>query len=408
MLKVIRLRMLILSFASIAMAPFCGAAEDAKIQFTPAAMALGADATTLLCGAYLNNETDEQGYWYWKVDGKGKRVWSKSFPATRQEELIALAPLGPESWMAMGQRFVDSGGYTPFIQSLDANGNVSQSIMLDAFGMAHVLLRLADGSWLIAGSAKKKPTSTGDGSDGVGYDGWLLKIDPSGKILWQKWLDKGADETIFAVLPATDSGFFCLANSGKLDKFGGGASEAWIFKCSTDGMIEHEATLPQARFVTTGGANLLVRNGDQLTIACSLPQPTGNASSLNEFTFPAVIASFSESLELKWKIETIKNHSLSTPLLVDRAKDGYLIATADEKCPVVTEVSMSGKVENTIQGKPWPFDAMMTIESLIAEGTSAFMLGSVSDFGSDDDDGDHVFLARFDTSKNVVVWQEKY
>lgn len=390
------------------MTPFCGATENAKVEFTAAAMALGEGDTTLLCGNYFNEENDEQGYWFWKVDGKGKRVWSKMFPATEQDELIALSSISPGSWMALGQRFADLGGYTPFIQSIDANGNAGQPIKLNAFGMSHAFLHLADGSLLIAGSAEKDRSSAGDDSGGAGYDGWLLKADVTGKVLWQKWLDKGADEAIFAVLQATDAGFICLANSGKLDKFGSGASEAWLFKCSTDGVVNHEATLPNARFVATGGKNLLVRSGVQLTVACSLPQPAGTTPSTDEFTFPSLIATFSEFLELKWKIETLKNHSLSTPLLVGRSEQGYLIASADEKCPVVTEASMSGNVENRIQGKAWSFDAMMMLEDMVVNGNSAYILGNVSDFASDDDDSDHVFLTKFDTTKKTVVWQEKY
>lgn len=404
MAKTTQLPLFILVFVSIAVAPFCGAAENGKVEFTPAAIASGSDETTLLCGAYFNEENDEQGYWFWKVDGKGKRVWSKMFPAAEQEELIALSPLNSNSWMALGQRFVDSGGYSPFIRSIDADGNAGEPVNVDAFGMSHALLQLIDGSWLLAGSAEKNRAS----SSGAGYDAWLLKIDSSGKILWQKWFDKGADEAIFAVLQTTGGGFTCLANSGKLDKFGSGTSEAWLFKCSADGVVQQEATVPRGRFVTKGGVNLLVRNGDRLAVACSLPQPTGTTPSTDEFTFPALIVSFSESLELKWKIEMLKNHSLSTPLLVERSEQGYLAATAAEKCPVLTEISLAGKVANAIQGKRWSFDAMMMIEALIVDKTSAYILGSVSDFASDTDDGDHVFLTKFDTSKKVLVWQEKY
>lgn len=126
------------------------------------------------------------------------------------------------------------------------------------------------------------------------------------------------------------------------------------------------------------------------------------------FTFPALVASYTEGLDPTWKTEFIENHSLSTPLLVGRGEQGLLLASAGKKYPVLTVMSTSGKAEKTINGEVWPFEPMMMLEAFAVSGNSAYILGSVSDYMSDEDDSDHVFVTRFDTSKGTVVWQRRY
>ena len=408
-----RIPLVILLVLAFPLAGAHGAAEEGDVEFSPIGLAAAPQGALFVCGNSYAEETGEQGYWFWKVDAQGERVWAKRFPSRQEDELVMLVPSKAGGCTALGQRFVKGSGYAPFLQTMDADGNPGTVTELDAQGMVRALLQLGDGSFLIGGAAENSKGDVAAKQEGkadeTALDAWLLKVSASGTIVWQKWLDHGSDEMICALAEVPDGGFYGLAQSGKMDKFGSGRCEVWLFKCNGEGAIEHEATVPDGRFAVSGGDGLLVQHGDGLALVCSLPQSAISKDVKRDpFSFPARTAGFSSSLEPQWAVDFLENHSISTPALAVAPGEGYLLAGAGSKFPVLNQLSPEGVVQKSMKGSKWSFRPMMNLEGLLVDGSTAYFLGSVCDFMSDDDDIEHVFLTQFDLSTGKALWQQTY
>jgi len=72
-------------------------------------------------------------------------------------------------------------------------------------------------------------------------DGWVVKLDRSGNLLWQKSVGGSAIDDLYKIIVTPDNGFLCFGTSwsGDMDLPGNnGLSDGWIIKLSAGGNIE--------------------------------------------------------------------------------------------------------------------------------------------------------------------------
>ena len=87
-------------------------------------------------------------------------------------------------------------------------------------------ISISDGNILVVGTAQ----SFGQGSSDI----WLIKIDRSGKILWQKTYGGYDDESVSQVIETEDGGFIV---AGWTYSFGNGSHDALVFKIDNMGNL---------------------------------------------------------------------------------------------------------------------------------------------------------------------------
>ncbi len=381
---------------------------DISMDRTPIAMA-AVPGGVIVCGEYFKDggDTDdfEEGYWIWRMDADGNQVWTRDFVSEDQEAPVALVAAS-DGVQLMGERFINGSGYQSFMKSVKGDGAIGEQVNVTAPGIPRTMLALADGTFVIAGGSDEAPEKKG--KDDADYDAWLLCVKSDGAIVWQKWLDKGNDEGVYALTTGTNGTIYCLANSGKLDKFGSGPSIVWLFEYNVDGNVVRETTLPEGSFIVKGGNGLLVRQGEKLLASISLPQSAISKDvKRDEFSFPARFASFTTSLDLQWTVDYVENHGVSTPKIAP-TDSGFVLASAGAKTPLLTILTPQGELGKTIKGEKWSFTPMSQAESVVVNDGKAYVAGSVSDFMSDDDDGDKTFVTCFDVNTQKVLWQNTY
>jgi len=96
---------------------------------------------------------------------------------------------------------------------------------------AREIRRTPDGGYIVAGLTK----SFGAGS----YDLWLLKLDKRGSILWQKTYGGPKADYGHSVHPTADGGFIV---AGTTASFGSGISDGWVLKLNARGSVLWEKT----------------------------------------------------------------------------------------------------------------------------------------------------------------------
>lgn len=113
---------------------------------------------------------------------------------------------------------------------------------------------LPDGGWVLAGySASDDGDVTGGHGDN---DGWLVRTDASGAIVWQKAYGGSGNDGFNAVCPTSDGGYVVAGRSGSDDGDlvgNSGMLDAWVLKVNAAGAIQWQQTLGGAlddRFFT--------------------------------------------------------------------------------------------------------------------------------------------------------------
>ncbi|MBX7142197.1 MAG: T9SS type A sorting domain-containing protein [Chitinophagales bacterium] len=138
------------------------------------------------------------------------------------------------------------GGEDCWIFLIDSAGNL---IWQQCYGgskddWASSIVQTNDGGFVIAGSSS---SNDGDVTGNHGLtDFWIFKIDGSGNLEWQKSLGGGFDDFAYSIQQTFDSGFIVIgaAGSSSGDVVGNhGAFDYWVVKLNSTGAIEWQKCL---------------------------------------------------------------------------------------------------------------------------------------------------------------------
>ncbi|TPD73933.1 T9SS type A sorting domain-containing protein, partial [Flavobacterium microcysteis] len=93
-----------------------------------------------------------------------------------------------------------------WVIKLDAKGEPEWQKVYGGEGddQLQAVLQTKDGNFLLAGSSASGTTGNKNASNGKGTDFWLLKVDPSGEILWQKTYDIGKADLLASLEESRD------------------------------------------------------------------------------------------------------------------------------------------------------------------------------------------------------------
>lgn len=84
------------------------------------------------------------------------------------------------------------------------------------------------------------------------------------------------------------------------------------------------------------------------------------------------------------------------------------MASAGARTPELVPISPQGELGDAMKGATWEFMPMLNLESLLVDGARAYVAGTVTDFMSDDEDGEKAFVACFDLEDKGVLWQKTF
>ncbi|MBS1939311.1 MAG: T9SS type A sorting domain-containing protein [Bacteroidetes bacterium] len=108
---------------------------------------------------------------------------------------------------------------------------------------AHSIQQTSDGGFILVGSTQSNDGDVSglhEGANG-GRDVWVVRLDNTGNIQWQKCLGGTGGEEAYSIQQTSDGGYVLggYTNSNDGDVSGGhGGSDAWVVKLSAYGAIE--------------------------------------------------------------------------------------------------------------------------------------------------------------------------
>lgn len=206
-------------------------------------------------------------FWIIKLDAKGNEIWQKTIGGNGQEKLQSIYQTADGGYIVAGSSSSDAspkdakGQSDPYGKSEDAKGNLDYWVVkLDKNGTIEwqktiggkyydelkSIVATKDGYLL--GGYSNSPESGDKNQNNIGVgDYWIVKIDKTGNILWQKTIGGDQDDNLYTLIPTRDGGFIAGGNSNSgatNSKTTGNTSgtDFWVLKFDANGMVQWQET----------------------------------------------------------------------------------------------------------------------------------------------------------------------
>ncbi|HKR05696.1 MAG TPA: hypothetical protein VJY62_13760, partial [Bacteroidia bacterium] len=201
-------------------------------------------------------------YWVVKLDASGNIQWQNDIGAIYDDELSDLQQttdggyiLGGTSVSPIsGDKTENSQGYDDYwIIKLDAAGNIQwqNTIGGNMDDICKSIIQTSDGGYLAGGYSYSSVSGDKTESCWGWYDYWIVKLDSTGAIQWQK--DIGAnDADVLNMVRQTSDGGYILGGTSNSDIYGDKSEHSigsmtyndfWVVKVDSLGTIQWENTI---------------------------------------------------------------------------------------------------------------------------------------------------------------------
>jgi len=226
-----------------------------------------ADGGYVAAGETDRNATAEINAWVRKLDAAGNVIWERTFDGGGADNLSAVQPTADGGYVAAGAtQSAGSGATDAWVLKLDASGNVIWQKTYGGAGYdyARDVRPTADGGYVVVGGTGSFSTN---GSD----NGWVLKLDPVGNIVWQKifgGLSSSANPSTVRLVPG--GGYVLAGWSVLLTDY---REKVWVVKLDVAGDIVWQKTYGGTR---EGGSASDVRpttDGGFIVVGSIISQP---------------------------------------------------------------------------------------------------------------------------------------
>jgi gliding motility-associated-like protein len=217
-----------------------------------------ADGGYIVAGSAASRNCDLTGnhggfdFWVIKLNNKGDVIWQKMYGGSGGDYALSLSVTTDGGYFVAGLTSSNDGDVKGnhgsgdcWIIKIDGTGNLVWQKCLGGSGgdQATSIQSLADGGCIIAGVEDSKDGNVTN-NHGIG-DYWLVKLDKSGNIQWQKtYGGTGLDEAMCVRL-TNDGGYIVAGYSGSYDGDvtgkrppGSGDYDIWILKVDNAGNIQ--------------------------------------------------------------------------------------------------------------------------------------------------------------------------
>lgn len=217
------------------------------------------DGGYIVAGYSSSNDGDvsdnhgNHDYWIVKLDSSANIQWQKSFGGTVDDDAQSIQQTIDGGYIVAGSSKSNDGdvsgnhGYGDYwIVKLDFSGNIEWQKSLGGSGgdYAYSVQQTSDRGYIVAGTSS---SNDGDVSGNHGsWDYWIVKLDSTASIQWQKSLGGTDDEYGYSIHQTSDDGFIVAGSSESNDGDVSGNhaySDYWIVKLDFSGSFEWQKSL---------------------------------------------------------------------------------------------------------------------------------------------------------------------
>ena len=217
------------------------------------------DGGFIIAGYTLSNNGDVSGnhggldFWVVKLTNTGAIQWKKSLGGTNNEWAYSIQPTNDGGYIVVGSTLSNNGDVLGnhgdedcWVVKLSSSGTIQWQKALGGsdWDEAWSIQQTSDGGYILAGRTR---SNDGDVSGNHGaFDIWVVKLDGTGTLAWQKSLGGSGDDIGYAVRQTPDGGYIVTGESGSDNgDVSGliGGTDYWVIKLSPEGNLEWQKML---------------------------------------------------------------------------------------------------------------------------------------------------------------------
>ncbi|MCK9447722.1 MAG: T9SS type A sorting domain-containing protein [Bacteroidales bacterium] len=217
------------------------------------------DGGYIVAGYSSSNDGDVSGnhgesdYWIVKLDDSGSVQWQKSLGGTGEDVATSIQQTSDGGYIVAGYSYSNDGdvsgnhGFNDYwVVKLNYSGNIQWQKSLGGShrDYAFSIQQTTDGGYIVAGYSY---SNNGDVNGNHGsFDYWIVKLDDIGNIQWQKCLGGSDFDFAYSIQQTTDEGYivagYSWSNDGDVSGNRGNA-DYWIVKLDNIGNIQWQKSL---------------------------------------------------------------------------------------------------------------------------------------------------------------------
>jgi len=184
-------------------------------------------------------------YWIVKLSSSGTIIWQKSIGGSSQDYTSTIQQTSDGGYIIAGSSQSTNGDVTGnhgnfdcWIVKLNSSGTLIWQKSLGGSGddFAYQIRQTSDGGYIVAGVSS---STNGDVTENHGNeDYWIIKLNSSGVLMWQKSLGGSGTDVAYSIQQTSDGGFIVAGYSGSNDSDvtgNNGSDDYWIVKLSPVG-----------------------------------------------------------------------------------------------------------------------------------------------------------------------------
>ena len=219
------------------------------------------DGGFIVAGETSSNNGDVWGnhggydYWVVKLNSSGGILWQKCLGGQDWDVAYSIQQTSDGGFIVAGYTesyygdvWGNHGGSDYWVVKLNSSGDILWQKCLGGTGddEAHSIQQTSDRGFIVAGYTESNDDDVSDNHGGKDY--WVVKLNSSGDIEWQKCLGGTSYDYANSIQQASDGGFivagFTLSNDGDVSgNHENGNSDSWVVKLNSLGDIEWQKCL---------------------------------------------------------------------------------------------------------------------------------------------------------------------
>ncbi|WP_312342648.1 T9SS C-terminal target domain-containing protein [Chryseobacterium binzhouense] len=205
---------------------------------------IAAGSTTSSNGDVTGHQGN-QDFWVTKFDKKGNLQWQKTFGGSGDDQARSIITTSDGGYAITGNTSsndgnisLNQGDYDYWVVKIDASGNLQWQKTYGGSGndMAYSIIQSPDGTYAVTGqSSSNNGNVTGNLG---GHDFWIVKLDNTGNILWEKSVGTSSTESSLSIINSSTNGFIVSGYTYPPNGF----PDFFITKLSSAGVVEWQRT----------------------------------------------------------------------------------------------------------------------------------------------------------------------
>lgn len=201
----------------------------------------------------VTNYKGSKDFWIVKLNASGVIQWQKTYGGSSYDEATCIQQTADSGYIVAGSSASSDGDVTVnhgsldyWVIKLDKTGKLLWQKSLGGVGYetAMSVLQTKDKNFIVAGFTE---SANGDITNPLGsWDIWVVMLNGAGDIVWEKSYGGSGEDYATSIMQPAEGGFVVAGYTSSSDKDVSesfGKYDSWIFKINDSGAIEWQKSL---------------------------------------------------------------------------------------------------------------------------------------------------------------------